>query len=355
LKRLSFSGKSITAIDLSSYETKIVNGRQERDSTEIKKAFSFVTPAGAYENGYIRDEYKLSDAVRRELRKNGISGGTCHISIKSTAIIIRELLLPNLGSKELESMLSFQLGEYLPMDFSKYVIQHRAVESIENAGQEKLNVLVVAIPKEMVDMHYNFIKELGLKPEVMDFHSNGVWKFLRHGGRINGSLIPLETTIAAVDLGYSTSNVTIVNKGNAKLNRVIDSGGFSLDRNISKLMDPGSEELLTYKQRISDISVVEAEYSEQDRYTNITKTSLEGIMDKIDKVFKYYDSREPDKWLDNILLYGGLSKIKGMDKLFGGYFSIPTAILESVEKIHLNGDINKYVGCVGALIRDGRA
>lgn len=352
MKGFSFFSKSVTAIDLGSFETKVIQGRQERDSVEVKKAFSFITPPNTYENGYIRDEFKLLDVVREEMRNNGISNSTCHITIKSTAILIREIQFPNLGSKEIEGLLNYQLAEYLPMDFSKYVIQHKAIEKVEGTDKEKLNVLVVAIPKEMVDMHYNFIRELGLKPEVMDYQSNGLWKLLNQAGSINGSIYPSEKTIAAVDLGYSSSNVTIVSKGSAKLNRVIDSGGLNLDKNISNLVSMGSEELQTYKQGIADVSVLEEGYSDQNRYTNIVKTSVEGIMDKIDKVFKYYASREPERKLDTILLYGGLSRIKGIDKLFSGYFNIPAAVLENTGKIHLTGDVNKYAGCVGALIRD---
>ncbi len=349
---LSLFSKNITSIDLGSYETKIVQGSKGKDEIKINKAFSFITPDNAYENGYIRDEFKLSEAIKGELRKNGIRGGICHTTINSTAIIIRELQFPNLSEKELEGLLRFQLGEYLPMDFSKYVIQHKTVDKVQDTGQDKLNVLVVAIPKEIVDAHYNLVKSLGMKPEALDLHSNGAWKFLRHCGNINGSLIPEEKTIAAIDLGYDSTNVTIVKKGSARLNRVIDSGGASLDRNISKLVSPESSDLLTYKQRIADISEVDEGYSEQNRYTNIAKTSVENIMDKIDKVFKYYASKELDGKLDSILLYGGLSKIKGIEKLFSGYFNIPATVLVSAGKIRINGELNKYVSCIGVLIRD---
>jgi type IV pilus assembly protein PilM len=310
LKAFSFFNKSITAIDPGSYETKIIEGKQERDGIAVKKAFSFMTPPDTYDNGYIKDEFRLAAAAREELRKNNISGGTCHITVKSTAILTREILLPSLSSKDIEGLLSYQLEEYLPMDFSKYVIQHKGIEKVEADGKEKLNVLVVAIPRELVDLHYNFVRELGMNPEVMDYQSNGIWKFLNYAGSINGSLYPREKILAAIDMGYSSSNVTIISKGNAKISRVIDSGGLSV------------------------------------------KTNIEGIMDKIDKVFKYYASKEPEERIEVLLLYGGLSRIKGIEKLFSGYFNIPASVLDNTGKIHLAGDINTYANCIGALIRD---
>lgn len=352
MKGFSFFNKDIIAIDLGSYETKVIEGKQERDRVTVKKAFSFITPPNSYENGYIRDEFKLVDAAKQEMLKNGSSNSICHITIKSTAILIREIIFPALSSKEIEGLLSYQLAEYLPMDFSKYIIRHKALEKVVIDGKDKLNILVVAIPKEMVDMHFSFIRELGLKPEVMDYQSNGIWKLLNFAGSINGSLYPSEKTVAAVDLGYTSSNVTIISKGNAKINRVIDSGGLNLDKNISNLVTMSSEDLLTYKQEITDVSLIEEGYSEQNRYTNIVKTSIESIMDKIDKVFKYYASREADNSIETLLLYGGLSRVKGIDKLFSNYFNLPAVVLDNTSKIHLAGDVNKYASCIGALIRD---
>ena len=73
LKVFSFFDNSITAVDLGSYETKIIAGKQEREGISVKKAFSFITPPNTYDNGYIEDEFKLAAAVREELAKNKIS------------------------------------------------------------------------------------------------------------------------------------------------------------------------------------------------------------------------------------------------------------------------------------------
>ncbi|HRU41840.1 MAG TPA: pilus assembly protein PilM, partial [Candidatus Diapherotrites archaeon] len=175
---LSFFDNNITAVDLGSYETKIIAGKQEREGISVKKAFSFITPPNTYDNGYIEDEFKLAAAVREELAKNKISGGACHITVKSTSILTREILLPKLSGKDIAGLLHYQMEEHLPMDFSKYVIQHKAVERITEDGKEKLNVLVAAVPKELVETHYDFVRKLGLKPEVMDYQSNSIWKFL---------------------------------------------------------------------------------------------------------------------------------------------------------------------------------
>ncbi|MCQ1529806.1 pilus assembly protein PilM [Lutispora saccharofermentans] len=350
MKLFSLLNKNIISIDLGSYETKIVQGSRSKEEIQINKSFSFNTPPSSYENGNIKNELVLLNSLKEELRKNKVPPGTCYLNIKSSAIITREIPFPVLEDKEIEGLLKYQLPEYLPMDYGKYVIQHKPIGRITNQETEKLNVLVVAIPKDMVDMHYNLVKELGLKPAVLDYQSNGIWKLLKFTDNINGSIAPSEKTIAAIDLGYGSTNITIIDKGTIQTSRVIDLGGQSLDNNAASLI--AGDELTLKKSEIEDVSTVEEGFSDYNRYVNIVKTSIEGIMDRIDRIFKYYISKEADNEIGRLLLYGGLSNIKGVDKLFSNYFGISAAVLNTASKIRSIDDINKYINCAGALIRD---
>lgn len=350
MKGLKFFNKDKIAIDLGSYETKIIGGRQENDGLAIKKAFSFITPPNSYENGYIKDDFALTNAVKEELRANNISGSSCHLTVKSTDILSREIVFPVLSDKEIESTLKYQMAEYFPTDFSRYIVQHKVLEKVVVDGKEKLNILVLGMPSEMVEAYYSFIKELGLKPDSLDYQSNSLSKLLNYAGTINKTMIPSEKTIAAVDLGHYSTNINIISKGNGKVSRVIESGGEKIDRNAYDLITMDFHELMQFKQEIKDISILEEDYSDYNRYANIVKTSLESLIDKIDKVFRFYDNKETENQIEEILLYGGLSGVKGVEKLFSNYFAVPSVILSSANRIKTSEDINKYVNCIGAII-----
>ncbi len=352
MKGISLFNRDIACIDLGSNETKIIAGNRSKNCIAIKKAFSFNTPQNSYENGYIKDEIRLLDAVSEELKRNSILKSPCHITIKSTAALTREILIPTVSSKEVEGLLRYQLAECLPMDPEKYVVQHRPIDRIAVDGKEKLNIFVVAIPKDIVEMHYNFLKELGLKPEVMDYQSNGLAKLLAYSDRVNEGISLSQKNVAAIDLGYYSTEITIISGGSVKISRVLDTGGLNLDKNISALIDVCEADLQSYKQSITDVSSVEESYSDCSRYMNIVRTSIENIMSRIDKIFKYYASKGPDSKIEALVLHGGLSGIKGIEKLFNNYFGIPAVVLYKADKVHIAEDVNKYANCIGALIRD---
>jgi len=352
LKRFSLWNNSIISLDLGSFETKAVLGSKRKNDIKINKAFSFETPKDAYMNGYIKNQNALINTIKDELIRNSIKSGTCYLSIKSTAIITREIAFPVLGTKEIEGLLKYQLPEFLPMDYSKYIIQHKILDKFMDIDKEKLNVLVVAIPKDMVDMHYELVRELGFKPAILDYQSNSVGKFLKYVNKVNESIDPSNKTIAAIDLGYDSTNVTIIDKGIMQTTRTIDMGGITLDNNTMSLIAVTGDEMLPMKSDIEDVSMVEEGFSDYNRYVNAIKTSIESIITRIDRVFKFYLSKDINNEIEKLILYGGLSNIKGVDKLFFNYFGIPAVVLNNVDRINFSSDLNKYVNCIGTLMRD---
>lgn len=347
-----FLNKNIISIDIGSYETKIIEAKKSYNSIQVHKAFSFLTPDGCYENGHIKNERALIDAMKTILKKNKISSKIAYLTIKSTEIITREIPFPVVEPKEIEGMLKYQVEEYLPMDVSRYVVQHKIIGKVFDGEKERVNVLVVAIPKEIVEKHFFLLTELNLKPAVLDYQSNSISKLIWFADSINDGTFISDKTIAAIDLGNNSTNVSIIKNGRLQTSRAIEIGGEDLDNNILSFFELSKKELLEEKLKIEDISVIEEGYTDYNRLINITKTTIENIIDKAERIVKYYTSKEIENEINVIILYGGLSKLNGVDKLFSSYFSINTVILDSINKVNIQVDPIKYLNCISSLLRD---
>lgn len=349
---LSFLNKKIISIDIGSYETKIIEAKKNNNNIHISKAFSILTPEGSYEDGYIKNEKILKEALKEGFKKNKISSKVLYLTIKSTAIITREIPFPVLDPTEIESMLKFQFEDYLPTDSSRYVIQHKITGKILDEGIERLNVLVIAVPKDIVDSHYFLLNELNLKPVILDHQSNSISKLIRFTKRINENRITLNNTIVTLDLGYKNTNISIIRNGKLQTSKVIEVGGSDLDTSILKLFTLSKKELFEKKNKIEDVSINDEGYSEHNRIINVVKTTIERIIIEVDKIVKYYNSKEIENEIDMIFLYGGLSKIKGIDKLFSSYFNIYAATIYNISKVNVQADPNKYLNCISSILRD---
>jgi len=350
--KLPFFNKSILSIDLGTYETKIIEAKRNNNIIQVNKAFSLMTPESSYEDGRIKNDLSLKEAIREGLKEYNIASRTAYLTIKSTSIITREIPFPLVEPKEIGSMLKFQLAEYLPMDISRYKTQHKVLGRIFDGEKEKLNVLIFAIPKDIIDKHYFLLSELDLKPEILDYQSNSISKLIKYTDAFNDGILVSDKVVVTIDLGHSNTNVSIIKNGKLQTSRTIEIGGKDIDENIKNLFDFTKDELLENKLKISDVSVINNEYTDQNRLNNVIKNTIENIIDKIDNIIKYYISKEIENEIHMILLYGGLSRIKGVDKIFGNYFNIDTVILSDVDEVSIQTSPYKYFNCLSTLLRD---
>lgn len=345
MKIFSQFSNNIISIDIGSFETKIIQGIKEKEKVKIIKYFIFETPKEAYTNGYITNQSELINKVKEELKKNKIKAGPCYLCIKSTDIITREIQLPILENKEIDSLLKYQLPEYLPMDYSKYMIQHKIIRRLNDNHKEKLNVLVVAIPKDIIDMHYDFVRKLGLKPVVLDYQPNCSWKVLKFSNLINDLINTTEKSIAAIDLGYDSTNVLIINRGMIQTTRIISTKIDSFDNFTN-------DEIFLLKSNIENMKLNNELFIDNNKYVAIIRKRLEYIAVSIDRVFKFYLSKDINNEIEILVLYGGLSNICGIDNFFSNYFGIPATVINKLNKLNDISNLNRFVNCIGSLIRD---
>lgn len=353
IPELNLLPKNIISMDIGSYETKITEGKVSKKGILIDKYFSFPMPEGVYENGYIIDSELLYYLLKEELKRNSISSKMVYTSIKSSNIITREVVLPFVKEEEILGILQFQLDEYLPIDPKNYIVQYKAFGKFIEDGTDKINVLLIAVPKEIVETHFQLISKLDLKPLVLDYQSDGLAKLLYYNSLINGKYSTKDITIAAIDLGSTNTNVTISKNGQILVSRIVETGGEDLDMSILNFFELNKKELEEKKMSIENINRIEDEFTEGNRFLNIVNSNIESIMDKIDIVFRYYYSREKENTIHLILLTGGLSNISGIENIFSKYFNIPTIRLNSLDKVFSSVDLNKYVNCISSLIRIG--
>lgn len=350
--KLFSSNKPHISIDFASSEIKIVEGLVTKAGVNIIKAESLELAKDIYRDGEILNEIKLKEMLRDFLRFNDFKMNLdAYGVINSSSIITRDINIPKVELDEIASLLQFQIEEFLPINPEDYVIDHLILENDRSSEDDNLRLLLIAIPIGIVLSHLNLMKEAGLEPQVLDFQGNAVSKLLSFNETINGDEDIKDKTIVSIDLGYTNTEVTISINGNIEVSRVIGMGSKKMYENISNILNIPEDEAEIKVKNLKEIDNSESNMEEESRLLNVFRASLEETMDWVDKVVKYYDSREFGNKIHFIVLQGGISNIPGIKRIFSDYFSIPTIHLKELDRVKLYGDIWRYSNAIGGLIR----
>jgi type IV pilus assembly protein PilM len=85
-----------------------------------------------------------------------------------------------------------------------------------------------------------------------------------------------------------------------------------------------------------------------------TVNYLNDCLEEIDKVFKYYTSRQMDNSIDAVLLYGGTAAFSEILGYMTERLGIPVSRLDDISGVDFTqskGDVALYANALGALIR----
>lgn len=340
--------KKVLSMDFGRRNVKLVEGIFKRDRLSIKNTFTIDLPEEAYENGYIKDENALKESIDSFLKLNNIKSNETISVINSSDILTREIILPNVEEEEIDGILKYSITDYIPIEADDYIIQYIKQGIFLEDNNEKLKLLIIAMPKSMVEQHLKLLQDLNLKPKVLDFQGNAMRKFLLFNEIIGADFELKEKTVTSIDIGFSSTKVTILQDENIKIYRIIELG---ID-DILKNLDIGlsQREIL---ESISNLKYDEAKdlRSEEDlEILRALSSFLSRLFESLEMVFRYYVSQEIDNNIDLIILQGDLENIHDMQAEFQSYFNIETVSINSLINLE-DKNISLYSNPIGALIR----
>lgn len=348
-----FGNTDVLSIDFGSNSFKAVEGKYSKKGVVINKSHSIKIPKRLYSDGIIEDMDQLTYLLRNDLFEKKNFTGDVHAVIDSTKVIMREITIPKVDKSQIEAIIKYQLAEYLPIAPEEYVVNYIILGTITEDDVEKLNILLVGIPRIIVESHFNLFRNLGLKPTVLDYSGNAINKLLQTGEKING-FYDNKGTIACIDLGYEGTALTISKNGILKVSRLIEVGSKNIINTLSERHPELNEADITEKlDSISDINQQLSTTNKLYELSELARAGLREILENLDMIFRYYKTREIGNNIDLIVLHGGYSKLKGIEKLFNDFFDIQSIKLNQLSKVKFSGDLSDYATAIGGLIRLG--
>jgi len=348
---LSFKGRQkVIALDIGAYSIKVVEGKENKKGIVINKFFTIKTPLGVLKDGSILDKDLLHYVISEEFKKRKIRTKDVYITINSSKILTREITIPKVDEDDIESFLRFQIEDYIPVSMDNYVIQYKILETFYEDNLEKINLLIIAIPKDMVEDYLDLLKNLNLNPVVMDYQPNSIAKLIKYNSLINNAYPTEDITFANIDIGYDSTKISIIKNGNILVSRIIEIGGSYIDQSILNFNEFTVDEIEDRKRKIENINRID-EDDESHGISNIIKTSIILLSEKIELVFRYYLSRRPDNSINLILITGGVSNIKGLDNMLSNMFNMPAISIETLDNVDFKGKFSDYANSIGTIIR----
>lgn len=316
-----FTKKSYVGIDLGTHAIKAVQVEKSGNMWRISHAAVAPTPADCIRDGVVTDQDSLSSALKQMLKNGGISATSAHIAAAGAAVFVRVVPFPKMPEAVLRKSIKYEASRYVPGSVDDSYIEFEIVGPI---NETQMNVLIVAAPKDIVESRIRACEAAGLEVESVDIE---VFASYRSLIETSPNYDIADSTIALVDIGSSSTSVSVINKGVFSMNRSIPNGGRVLTEELKKRFNLGDEDAEEGKAQLDVRGFLPSTGIEETPPLKVIQPQLEDMVREIRRSMNYFQSQTAEsgdaRMVDKIVLTGGGSKLGGLAEYLEQRLSLP--------------------------------
>lgn len=314
--------KNIVGVDIGSSGVKLVQLREVKEGYQLQKIGILPLPAEAIVDNTLMDSSSIVETVKHLLANLHIKSKEAVCSISGNSVIIRKISLPVMPVEELEDQIQWEAEQYIPFDINDVNVDFQILSSDEQDAS-KMNVLLVASKKDIINDYQAVFAEAGLKLVVVDVDSFAV----QNAYETN---YPGETNevVALVNIGASIINLNIVSGGVSLFTRDVHMGGNLYTEEIQKQFGLNSED--------AEVKKLTASGSDDLRLKDILQRVNETIALEIRRSLDFYNSTAGEGRISKVYLSGGAAKTALLMEAVKQRLSLPVEMLNPFLRVAVN-------------------
>lgn len=239
--------------------------------------------------------------------KNAVS------SLPGFAVFTSIVDLPELSEKDRSFAIQTEAAKYVPAPLEEVVLDWKELENIDyGGGRIGKRILLIAAPRDYVDKFSHIFSATSLNLEALEIGAFALSRSII-GERPANAVI--------VDMGATTTDVSIVSGGSLFVNRTIDRGGSDITNTIARSMN---------------IDVVRAEDFKLDINLSApnanTQAVLGAIRPLVDSVFLEVQrlvntfTGQYSRQMEKVVLTGGASLMQGLPAYAQNIMGMPVEL-----------------------------
>jgi type IV pilus assembly protein PilM len=336
-----FGKEKIVGIDIGSRFIKAVQAEAGRSpgSWRIIKATIVPTPHDSVRDGIVVDQMGVAAALRAMLSDAGIEANAVVSAISGNSVIVRHIKLPKMPENVLRKSVRFEAAKHISSSVEDSMIEFEITGTVPGED-DKMNVMLVAAPNDMVESRLLALTQAGLEPVAVDIEAFALQRALVDFSPTR----PGEgTTLALLDIGATTTDVNIIANGLFALTRNIPIAGDSFTQAI-KSIAPGAgwAELERMKTEVDMAALLQGDNdSEAAALARTLQPAIDELLREVRRSTNYYQSQLADTAnsilpagttsqtsgpVGKIVITGGSAKMRGLEAYMSARLGVPVEI-----------------------------
>ena len=289
----------LVGLDIGSSRIKVALLQQNAKGYELIKLGMAPVPAGLITEGRIMDPDAVAEIIRNLFRDHRIKNKNVAISTGGYSVVIKTIVVPTASEKELVTSIRTEAEQYIPYDIDDVNIDFQILGT-SDFSDDQMNVLLVAVKKDLVAEYIDMINQAGLNPCIIDVDSFALQNIYE------ATYQPEEDQVVLlVDVGFSKISLNILRGSQSLMMRDTASG-------IAQIHEEIMNELECSPEKAAEVLNGNAEgMLAAARWNDICFGAVQNWCSEIQAIVKSFLNKTNEDDLERILVAGGGCLVPG--------------------------------------------
>ena len=286
-------------LDIGSSSVKLAEVHQGASGPRLTALGLEALPPTVIQSNVIQDEAPVVEAIRKLVRDTGAKAEQVITAVPGPAVIVKKVILPGQTGAAVDAAVLAEASHLIPDSLDNVNLDYQVIDWIEDGN--KMEVLVVAVKKEIINSYTEAIRAAELEPVLVDVD----YFALENMFELNYDP-PEGHPIGLVNIGARYSSINILKQGRSTFTGDVPVGGAEYnDALVRQLgLSPADAEALKAGQPGKDVDASTAE--------PVLASVTEFIVEEIQRALSFFWTAATDEPLGGVILSGGTARMPGL-------------------------------------------
>ncbi len=318
--------RASVGVDIGHSTIKVVQVDKSGAGWKIVKVGTAPTPPEVMRDGNVTNPEELGAAIKQAMKEGHIHSGHAVIAAAGGATFVRTVPFPKMSPNLLRDSVKFEAGRYVPGSVEESYVEAEIVGPLSDT---QMNVLLASAPKDLVAGRIAACREAGLHVDIVDLETFAAFRTLVE---TDPSRSAGEESYMFLNIGGSSTSVTVIDKGVFVMNRTMPSGGNTLTEALKQAFKLETVDAEAGKT-VLDLRELLAGTVVENPPLKVMASQVDDLVREIRRSMNYLQTQNqqaegtPPVEIKEIILTGGGAKLRGLDAYLSAKLGLPVHAL----------------------------
>lgn len=324
------SSTPVLGIDISSTSVKLLEIVRSGKGYKMESYAIEPLPPNSVVDKRLEDVEAVGQTIQKAYRRSGSKNKHAAVAVSGSTVITKVITMPaNLTEDELEEQIALEADQYIPYPLEEVNLDFSVMGPTEGSP-DLSNVLLAASQSQNVDDRTDALAIAGLETKVVDVEAYCVehtFDLMRHQIADEG----IDKVVAIVDIGATTTTVTVIYDGNIIYTRDQAFGGKQLTEEIMRRYGLTYEEAGQKKRQ----GGLPGNYENE-----VLQPYKDNLVQQVGRSLQFFYSSSSYNNVDHVLLAGGTAALPGIDTYVEKGMGVPVSVADPIKGMKSSSRVN---------------